>query len=280
MPTTISPLAHVDPRAGLGDDVFIGPFCLVGPDVCLGDGCRLDSHVTIVGRTTIGRRNRFWPNCVIGGEPQDRGFRGTDTEVHIGDGNLFREGVTVHRGSEKEECVTRIGNENFLFANSHVAHDCHVRDHVMLVNGALLGGHVHVHDRAIVSGNSVVHQFTTIGTVAIVSGGCRVPTDVPPFMMWSGSDDPGVQMVNLVGMQRAGHAPDAVARIRQAYRLLFREYTPLDEVRARFVVELGESLPPELLTLFGFLEAQRRGKMGRAREGMRRPQTPINSKAA
>jgi UDP-N-acetylglucosamine acyltransferase len=139
----------------------------------------------------------------------------------------------------------------------------------MLVNGVLLGGHVHVHDRAIISGNSVVHQFATIGTVAIVSGGCRVSTDVAPFMTWAGSDNPGVQMVNLIGMQRAGHSAEAVARIKTAYRLLFRQHRPLDEVRARFVADLGDPLPPELTTLFDFMESQRRGKMGRAREAVR-----------
>jgi UDP-N-acetylglucosamine acyltransferase len=269
MATYISPLAHVDPRAQLGNDVHVGPFCLIGPDVTLGDGCRLDSHVTLVGRTTLGGHNRLWPYCAIGGEPQDRAFRGTDTQVVVGDYNLIREGVTIHRGSEKEDGVTRIGSHNYFFANSHVAHDCHVRDHVMLVNGVLLGGHVHVHDRAIISGNSVVHQFATIGTVAIVSGGCRVSTDVAPYMTWAGSEDPGVRMVNLVGMQRAGVPPEGVARIKTAYRLLFRQHRPFDEVRAQFVAELGEPLPHELTTLFEFIDAQRRGKMGRAREAVR-----------
>lgn len=279
MATRISPLACVDPRAELGDEVQVGPFCVIGPHARIGDFTVLDSHIVITGHTTIGRQNRFWPNCVIGGDPQDKTYHGSETRVEIGDLNQFREGVTVNRGADKEDGCTRIGNSNLLMSNAHVAHNCHVHDHTILVNGVLLGGHVHVHDRAIVSGNSVVHHFSTIGTLAFVSGGCRVPHDVPPYMMWAGSDDPGVRTINLIGLQRSGMPLDAIGRVKLAYRLLFREHKPLEAVKQQFLDEFPE-LPPELATLIGFLENQRGGKMGRGREGVRAPAPVIERKAA
>lgn len=266
----ISPLADVAPQAQLGTDVYIGPFCVVGPDVVLGDGCRLDSHVTLVGPTVIGQRNRFWPNCVIGAEPQDHSYRdGAPTRVEIGDDNQFREGVTVNRGAEKEDGCTRIGNHNLLMSNAHVAHNCRIFNHAMLVNGVLLGGHVHVQDRAIISGNSVVHHFATIGTLAFVSGGCRVPTDVPPYMLAAGNDNPEVKTLNVIGMRRAGIAESSITLVKQAFKMLFRDHLPLDKVREHFVDCHEQPLPIELCNLLKAIEQQRQGKMGRAREVFR-----------
>jgi UDP-N-acetylglucosamine acyltransferase len=269
MPVTISRLADVHPRAILGDDVEIGPFCLVGPHVTIGDGCRLDSHVSITGHTTIGERNRFFPGCVIGGEPQDISFSGAPTQVVIGDENQFREGVTVNRGAEKEDHVTRIGHRNFLMANSHVAHNCHVYNNSILCNGVLLGGHVHVQDFAIISGNSVVHHFATIGTLAFVSGGCRAPQDVPPFMLAAGSDNPEIVTVNVIGMKRRGIADSTIHTIRRAHRLLFRDHLKLDEIRQTFLNDLDGVLPLELVNLLNFIEQQYKGKNGRGREAVR-----------
>lgn len=269
MPTTISPLAYVDPGAELGEDVHIGPFCVVGGQVRIGDGCRLDSHVTLIGNTTIGQRNRFFPGVVIGGEPQDLSYREAETFVEIGEDNCFREGVTVSRGAEKEDHITRIGNHNLLMANSHVAHNCHIFNHVILVNGVLLGGHVHVHDGAIISGNSVVHHFSTLGTLSFVSGGCRVPHDIPPFMLAAGSDNPTIKTINVVGMRRRGMSDSTISLIKQAHRLLFREHKPMEQIRAHFDQEMEGVIPMELSTLLTFVERQREGKMGRAREAVR-----------
>ncbi|MEW4487511.1 acyl-ACP--UDP-N-acetylglucosamine O-acyltransferase [Thalassoglobus sp. JC818] len=270
MSTQISHLAHVDPKAQIGQDVQIGPFCFVGPDVSIGDRTVLESHVTLTGKTTVGSDNRFWQNCVIGAEPQDYSYRGNaPTEVVIGNHNQLREGVTVNRGAEKEDGVTRIGNHNLLMSNSHVAHNCRIYDHAMLVNGVLLGGHVHVHDRAIVSGNSVVHHFATIGTLAFVSGGCRVPTDVPPFMLAAGSDNPEIKTVNLIGMKRAGIPDESIRVIRHAQRMLYREHKSLKVVREHFETELQGIFPIELITLLSAIEQQRAGRMGRAREAAR-----------
>lgn len=279
MPRKISALAQVDPRARIGDDVEIGPFCVIGPHVLLGRGCRLDSHVTIVGHTTIGERNRFWPNSVIGAEPQDYSYLDAATRVDIGDENIFREGVTVNRAAVKEDGVTRIGSHNFLMANAHVAHNCRVYNHTVLCNGVLLGGHVHVQDHAIVSGNTVVHHFATVGASAFVSGGCRVPTDVPPYMLAAGSDSPEIVTVNLVGLRRRGIGDESIRTLRQAHKLLFREHKSLDEVRVHFAESLDGVFPFELSTLLNFIELSRKGKNGRGREAFRHAGTEADSQA-
>jgi UDP-N-acetylglucosamine acyltransferase len=269
MPTHVSARAEVHPRAQLGDDVVIGPFCTVGPHVVIGDGTILESHVTIIGHTTIGCRNRFCANAVIGGEPQDVSFRDSPTRVEIGDENTFREGVTVNRGAEKEDHTTRIGNRNLLMSNSHVAHNCHVFNKTILVNGVLLGGHVHIHDGAIVSGNSAVHHFASVGRLAFVSGCARVVTDVPPFMMAAGNDHLEVKTINIVGMRRNGISEDTISTIKLAHKLIYRKRKSLEEIYAFFEQELEGVFPLELSTLLTFMEQTRRGKLGRAREAFR-----------
>lgn len=269
MATTISRLSDVHSSAQLGDNVQIGPFCVVGPQATIGDNCILDSHVSIVGNTTIGRGNRFWPNSVIGGEPQDKSYVEGDTQVVIGDNNQFREGVTVHRGAEKEDGVTRIGNSNLLMSNAHVAHNSRIYNDTIIVNGVLLGGHVHVHDRAVISGNSVVHHFTSIGTCAFIGGGSRATVDVPPYMLAFGSDRILVKNINLVGMQRAGISAESIALIKQAYRLHFRQMQSLRIVRDTFAAQLNGVFPMELARLLDFLTMQEQGKSGRQREAVR-----------
>lgn len=281
MTRSISPLSQIDPGARIGEDVEIGPFCVVGPNVTIGRGSKLDSHVALVGHTTIGERNRFFPGSVIGGEPQDIGYSGSNTRVEIGDDNLFREGVTVNRGADKEDGVTRIGNRNFLMANAHVAHNCHVFNNVILCNGTLLGGHVHVHDYAIVSGNSVVHHFATLGTGSFISGGCRAPQDIPPFMLAAGSDRPEIITVNVVGMRRRGISENAISLVRQAFKMMYREHVKLEDVREQLVQQTEGVLPIELLTLLNFCEMSAKGKNGRAREALRaKPAAAAEQKAA
>lgn len=269
METKISPLSQVDPNARIGKGVVIGPFCMVGPDVTIGEGTVLHSHVVLMGNTTVGCNNRFWPHTVIGGDPQDVAWKHSDTEIHIGDNNIFREGVTVNRGAEKEDGITRVGNNNMFMANSHIAHNCRIYNNVILVNGVLLGGHVHVHDNAIVSGNSVVHHFSTLGRLSFVSGGCRVPHDIPPFMLAAGSDDPTLKTINIVGMRRAGISNSTIDTIKEAFRLLYRRNRPLAEVRNHFQDTLEGSIPIELSMLLNFVDNQRAGKLGRAREAVR-----------
>lgn len=269
METQVSPLSQVASTAHIGKGVVIGPFCVVGPDVTIGDETVLQSHVVVTGRTTIGERNRLFPGCVIGGEPQDISYRESDTQVVIGNDNLFREGVTVNRGAEKEDHITRIGNRNMFMANSHVAHNCRIFDGIILVNGVLLGGHVHVHDGAIISGNSVVHHFSTVGRLSFVSGGCRVPHDIPPFMLAAGSDNPTLKTINIVGMRRAGIPESSIDAVRTAFRLLYRKRTPLAEVFEHFEQTMTSVIPFELSQLLQFVEQQRAGRLGRAREAVR-----------
>ncbi|MEM9658729.1 MAG: acyl-ACP--UDP-N-acetylglucosamine O-acyltransferase, partial [Planctomycetota bacterium] len=158
MATSIAANAWVDPRAQLDDDVEVGPFCMIGPDVRIGRGTRLLNHVTLMGNVRLGRDNLLYPNVVIGAEPQDVSYQGGESRVEIGNGNTMREGVTVNRGSEKEDGVTRVGDCNFLMGNCHVAHDCKLGSHVIIANGSLLAGHVHVHDYASISGACAVHH--------------------------------------------------------------------------------------------------------------------------
>lgn len=271
MGTEVSPLSDVHPSAVIGKDVRIGPFCVVGPDVQIGDHTELRSHVVLTGRTRLGSGNLLHPGAIIGGEPQDISYQESETSVEIGDRNIFREGVTVNRGAEKEDGVTRIGNGNMFMANSHVAHNCHIYDDTILVNGVLLGGHVHVHDRAIVSGNTVVHHFSTIGRLAFISGGCRVPHDIPPFTLAAGSDNPTLKTINNVGMRRAGISDHAIDVVREAFRMLYRKRRPLEEVQEHFSTKLEGVIPMELSQLLQFVERQRAGRLGRAREAVRTP---------
>ena len=152
MSTHVEPTAVVDPRAELDDDVDIGPFCVVGPHAKIGRGTTLINNVTIMGRVTLGERNRIFPGAVLGGDPQDVSYRGSDTQVVIGDDNVIREGVTINRATEKEDGLTTLGNHCFIMAGVHIAHDCRVGDRVIMANATLLGGHVHVHDDATISG--------------------------------------------------------------------------------------------------------------------------------
>ena len=161
MATVIADTACIDPRAEIADDVEVGPYCVIGPDVTIGRGTRLIAHVCIHGHTTLGEDNVIHPFAVIGGEPQDVSFRGSPTRVEIGDHNVIREGVTIHRGSEKEEGVTRIGSHNLLMVNVHVAHDCVLGDRIVIANNTMLGGHIHVESFVTISGGVGIHPFVT-----------------------------------------------------------------------------------------------------------------------
>ena len=270
MASYLSHLAEVHPRAIIGENVSIGPFCAIGPQVVLGDDCVLDSHVVLTGNTVIGRRNRFWPHTVIGGEPQDRSWREADTGIEIGDDNQFREGVTVHRGAEKEDGMTRIGHRNMFMANSHIAHNCWIFNDVILVNGVLLGGHAHVHDGAIISGNSAVHHFATVGTLAFMGGTSRATVDIPPYMLHSGNDDPKVHTINIVGMRRRGIPEPSIISVRRAFKLIYREHQKIDAVRATMEQEFSP-ISSELETLLSFIEHHQGGRAGRGRDGNRVP---------
>lgn len=228
----ISKTAYVDPKARIGDGVTIGHNAYVGPDVTIGAGCKLYNNVTILGRTTVGERNVFFPNAVVGAIPQDLKFQGSDTELVIGNNNIFRENVTVHTGTELGGGRTIIGNDCLLMAGVHIAHDCRVADRVIIANNALIAGHVTLETRTVIGGGAGLHHFVTVGQSAMIGGLTRVVCDVPPFMIFEGN--PGaIRAVNVTGLSRNGFTAEQIDAIKLAYKKLFRgrEVLPaLDEL--------------------------------------------------
>jgi UDP-N-acetylglucosamine acyltransferase len=265
-PPAVHPTAVVESGAVLEPGVRIGPYCVVSGAAVIGRGTVLESHVSIMGDVRIGERNRIYPNCVIGGEPQDVSYRGTVTRVEIGSGNVIREGVTINRGSEKEEGVTSLGDGNFLMACCHVAHDCRIGDQVIIANGTLLGGHVRVHSRASLSGAVAVHHWATIGGWAFVAGLSRVLHDVPPFMLCEGSPA-RPRCVNLVALKRGGFGRDSIDAVTEAHRLLYRAKVGLEP--AREILRTQGMLGEHVMQLLDFLALQQEGRHGRARERRR-----------
>ncbi|HVX11740.1 MAG TPA: acyl-ACP--UDP-N-acetylglucosamine O-acyltransferase [Pirellulales bacterium] len=258
--------AVIDPRAEIDADVEIGPFCVIGPHARIGRGCRLENNVTIMGHVTLGEDNHLYPGVVIGGEPQDLSYRGSDTRVVIGDGNTFRECVTVNRATEKEDGVTVIGSHNYLMACTHVAHDCRLGSNIIIANGTLLGGHVHIHDHASLSGGVAVHHYTTIGSYSFVSGLSRVLHDVPPFMLVEGHPT-RPRCINVVALKRNAFLPEAIRCLAEAHRLLYRARVGLDH--AREILRTNAQLLPQVNELLSFVQVQQEGQHGRGRERRR-----------
>ena len=267
MSATVHPTAHVDPTATLADGVTIGPCASVGPQSEIGPGTELLPHAAVHGWTRLGEGNRVHSFATLGGDPQDVSYRGEVVRLEVGDRNVFREGVTVSRGTFKEQGVTRVGSGCLLMACSHVGHDCAVGDGVILGNNVLLAGHVHVEARSILNGAAAVHHFTSIGRLAYVGGLSRIVMDVPPFMVVEGHPARVVK-VNVVGMQRAGVPAERIRSVREAHRALWRS----DQlVREKTLDRLERDEPtPEVLELVGFLRRQMAGRQGRAREAARK----------
>jgi len=266
MATYVAENVSIDPRAEIEADVEIGPFCVIGPHVRIGRGTKLENNVTLMGRVTLGQHNHLFPGVVVGGHPQDLSYRGSDTQVVIGDHNIIREGVTINRATEKEDGVTSLGNHNFLMACSHVAHDCRLGSHIILANGVLLGGHVHVHDHASISGAAVVHHYGTVGCYSFTAGLSRVLHDVPPFMLCEGQPA-RPRCINVVSLKRNAFSTEAIHSIAEAHRLIYRAKVGLDH--AREILRGNDQLPPQVNELLSFVQGQQEGKHGRARERRR-----------
>jgi UDP-N-acetylglucosamine acyltransferase len=215
----IHPTAIIHPQAKLGANVRVGPYAVIDAGVELGHDCVVGPQVYLTGATKIGANNKFHASAVIGDAPQDLKYKDEPTRLVIGDNNVFREHVTVHRSNKLSE-DTVIGSNNLLMAGSHVAHNCVVGNHVILANGALLGGHVIVQDRAFVSGNCLVHQFCRVGTMAIMQGGSAISKDLPPFTVARG--DNGICGLNTVGLRRAGFSAEERLELKKLYHALFR----------------------------------------------------------
>jgi UDP-N-acetylglucosamine acyltransferase len=218
----IHPTAIVAPGARLADDVVIGPYCVIGEDVALAAGVSLKSHVVVDGRTTIGEGTRIFPFASIGHETQDLKYQGEPSSLEIGRHNTIREYVTINPGTEGGGMVTRVGNHCLLMVGAHVAHDCQIGDHVILVNNATLGGHVIVEDYAILGGLSAVHQFVRIGRHAMIGGMSGVERDVIPYGQVMG-DRARLNGLNIIGMQRRGFSREDIQGLRSAYQFLFSD---------------------------------------------------------
>ncbi|HYF60441.1 MAG TPA: acyl-ACP--UDP-N-acetylglucosamine O-acyltransferase [Burkholderiaceae bacterium] len=267
----IHPLAAVDPGARLDDDVEVGPFAVIGADVSIGAGTIVHAHAIVEGPAVVGRDNRIHPHAVLGGPPQDKKYRGEPTTLEIGDRNTFRECVTVNRGTVQDAGVTRIGDDNWVMAYVHVAHDCTIGSNTIFANTTNLGGHVQVGDWAILGGCTQVHQFCKIGAHAMTGTGTVVLHDVPPFVMASGNTA-SPHGLNVEGLRRRGFSAESIARLRRAYRTLYRSELGLQEARDRLRAEL-DALPADpppaggaalgeaaaLRLLVGFLDRVERG---------------------
>jgi UDP-N-acetylglucosamine acyltransferase len=216
----IHPTAVVDPRAQVDSDVQIGPYAIIGPDVTISSGCRIGAHVLIDGHTTIGKNNRFFTGAVVGSQSQDLKYRGGRTSLVIGDNNTIREYTTINV-STSEEKSTIIGSNNLLMAYAHVAHECLVRDGIVMANNATLAGHVTVEDKAILGGLAAVHQFARVGTLAIVGGCSKVVKDVMPYSMVDGHPAQW-QGVNFIGLKRNGWSDEDRAHIKKAFKIICR----------------------------------------------------------
>ncbi|WP_165226377.1 acyl-ACP--UDP-N-acetylglucosamine O-acyltransferase [Aquisphaera insulae] len=266
MATMIADTASIDPRAEIADDVEVGPYCVIGPDVRIGRGCRLIAHVCIQGHTTLGEGNTVHPFAVLGGEPQDYSYKGQPTRVEIGDNNVFREAVTVHRGTEKDRRVTTIGSNNYFMANVHIGHDCVLGDRILVANNTMFAGHIQVESYASISGGVGLHQFVSVGGHTYIGGLSRIVHDAPPYMLVEGNPSK-VRCINVVGLKRSGFSAEGIAALHEAHRLLFRaRMTP---TQASAVLEAHGHFTAEVKRLIEFIERQQQGKHGRGQERAR-----------
>ena len=252
--TTISHFAVVSPEAQIGDNVEIGPFCLIESGVTIGRGCKLASHVIIKSGVTVGEANQFGEGSIIGGTPQHVTAPPPFGQVRIGNGNVFREHTTVHR-SLKEQCTTMIGNENYLMVNAHVAHDCVVGNNNILVNNVMLGGHVTIGNRAVLGGAAAIHQNCRVGSLAMVGGQAHVTQDIPPFMMVDGLTGQIVGL-NLIGLRRSGRTSEDMKVLKGAYFTLYRKGLTWKEILQVFQEDY--SIGP-IAELTEFLLSTKRG---------------------
>ena len=252
----IHPSAVVDPSARLGAGVSVGAFSLVGPDVEIGAGTSIGPHCSIAGPTRIGRDNRIHGHAAIGGDAQDKKFAGERAELVIGDRNVIREFTTINRGTGHGGGCTRIGDDNWLLAYVHIAHDCQVGNGCVFSNNATLAGHVEVGDQVILGGFAGVHQFCRIGAHAFIGMGAFVNGDVPPFVLVAQEGYSRPRGVNVEGLKRRGFDSDRVAAIRRAYKALYVSGARLEEARVQLADIARES--EDVRELLAFIDAGER----------------------
>jgi UDP-N-acetylglucosamine acyltransferase len=247
----IHPTAVVDPAARIAADVLIGPYTVIGEGVEIDAGSCVGAHVVIHGSTRIGSNNRIFQFASLGDEPQDKKYRGEPTRLEIGSGNTIREYVTINRGTVQDDGVTRLGDDNWIMAYVHIAHDCRIGSHTVMANNATLAGHVHVGDYVTLGGASLVHQFCHIGEHAFTAYGARIKKNVPPFVMVSeGKARP--RGLNVEGLKRRGFSEQRIRLLKDAYRILYRSGLTLEQSIEQ-LRQLEED-SPDVMRLREFLE--------------------------
>lgn len=272
MTASVHPTAVIGPGAVLSNDVIVGPLCVVGDEVTIGSRTRLIASCTILGPTRLGPDNTVHPYAVLGGDPQDRSYQpGGRSELEIGSFNVFREHVTIHRGTAKGDGVTRIGSHGLFMADSHVAHDASVGDHATLANGTLLGGHVRLGHHVTCGGHCAIAPFVRIGDGVFLAGGAMVERDIPPWVIAAG-DRARVRTLNEVALARCNVPAPSRDALDSAFRLLFRSRTPLRIAMDQARSQLGSD--PYVSSLLDFLEASR--DLGERRRGPPRPPSPTS----
>lgn len=253
----VHPTAIIDAHAGVPASCQIGPYCVIGADVELGENCRLISHVAVQGPTKIGSHNVFFPFAAIGMAPQDVTYKGEPTRLEIGDHNEIREYVTINRGTVKGGGLTKLGSHLLIMAYTHVGHDCVIGDHAMLVNGATIAGHVTVEEWAVVGALCPVHQFVRIGAHSYIGGGTTITQDVLPFSMTSAARDTHAYGLNKVGLERRGFTKERIARLHHAYKILLASKMNTTQALAKLKAEADRSEDVDML--IRFIEFSERG---------------------
>ncbi|WP_100655878.1 acyl-ACP--UDP-N-acetylglucosamine O-acyltransferase [Alteromonas flava] len=253
---TIHATAIIEPGAKLGNNVSVGPFSYIGNDVEIGDDCVIESHVVIKGPSKIGKGNHFYQFASIGEACQDKKYAGEPTRLEIGDNNIFRESVTVHRGTVQDQELTKIGSNNLLMVNVHVAHDCVVGDDNIFANNVTLAGHVHVGNSVILGGLAAIHQFCKVGSHSFAGGGAIILRDIPPFVMISGTKHIP-QGINSEGLRRRGYGKETIMQIKRAYKIIYRDGNTADQ--AISLLKEMATQTPEVGLLADFIEQSERG---------------------
>ncbi|KAF0804115.1 acyl-ACP-UDP-N- acetylglucosamine O-acyltransferase [Alcanivorax xiamenensis] len=235
----IHPTAIIDPKAELAADVEVGPYSVIGPDVTVGAGTVIGPHVVIKGPTSIGANNRIFQFASVGEDCQDKKYQGEPTRLEVGDGNVIREHVTIHRGTAQDQGLTRIGNNNLLMATVHVAHDCMIGNDNIFANATGIAGHVHIGDNVILGGMTGIHQFCHIGSYAMSAGCSLIVKDVPAYVMVGGNPS-SARSMNFEGMRRRGWDSEVINRLRKAFKVVYRQGMTLEQALAELEPEAGQ----------------------------------------
>ena len=252
----IHPTAIIEPGARVAPGVAVGAYAVIGPQVEIGEGSRIGPHVVIEGRTRIGRNNRIWQFASIGAAPQDKKYGGEDTAVEIGDGNTIREYVTINRGTAADAGVTRVGDDNWIMASVHFAHDCQIGSHTIFANMCGLAGHVKIEDYVILGGATLVHQFVRVGAHSFTGMGTYLDRDLPPFVRAAGNMAQPYG-INTVGLRRRGFAGPAIDALKRAYRTIYRSGLTQEEARRELETQAKDCA--EVQRMLDFLNASERG---------------------